>query len=411
MNVDLQRAIDRYVGVPLCALASMLERVLQRRTPPLLPRRIVVILLSEMGSLVLAQPMFALLRDRYPGASLHVLLFGKNREVLDLMASVPPENVITIDDRSLGGLLRTLFAAIRTLRQLRPDAVLDCELFARISSLLAWLSGAPLRVGFHRHTQEGLYRGSFINRRVLYNPYRHLSLQFLTLARALASKTHPLDKEHHDPGDFPLTAPLPGFTAGEVDAFQARIVDDYPRLSGRRLALLYPSGGILPIRAWPPENWRMVASGLLAEGYVVAIIGLPADKPLGRLLSEAVAHPDCVDLTGYTRSVRELVALLGRAALLVTNDGGPAQFSSLTGVPTVALFGPETPQLYGPLGDHASCLHLALPCSPCLTAYNHRNSPCDGDNQCLRRIAPERVLTEARAVVARIRPRSIKDTP
>jgi len=104
--------------------------------------------------------------------------------------------------------------------------------------------------------------------------------------------------------------------------------------------------------------------------------------------------------------VRELVALLGRAALLVTNDGGPAQFSSLTAVPTVALFGPETPALYGPLGDHASCLHLGLPCSPCLTAYNHRNSPCDGDNQCLKRIAPDAVLAAARVVTARGRGRA-----
>jgi hypothetical protein len=70
----------------------------------------------------------------------------------------------------------------------------------------------------------------------------------------------------------------------------------------------------------------------------------------------------------------------------------------------VALFGPETPRLYGPLGDHASCLHRALPCAPCLTAYNHRHSPCDGDNQCLKRIAPAQVLAEARVVVARTRP-------
>ena len=90
MNVHLQRTIDRYVGVPLCALASLVERLrFGSAAQPFLPRRIVVILLSEMGSLVLAQPMFALLRARYPEASLHVLLFGKNREVLDLMASVP----------------------------------------------------------------------------------------------------------------------------------------------------------------------------------------------------------------------------------------------------------------------------------------------------------------------------------
>lgn len=408
MNIDFQRTVDRYVGVPLCALASLLDRVLPRRAPAPSPRRIVVILLSEMGSLVLAQPMFAALRARYPDASLHVMLFGKNREALDLMASVPPENVIVIDDRSLGGLVRTLLAALRTLRRLRPDAVLDCELFARISSLLSWASGAPLRAGFHRHTQEGLYRGSFINRPVLYNPYRHLSLQFLTLARALESGTHPLDKESEDEGGVP--APAPAFLPGEEAEFGARLFGDFPQLAGRRLALVYASGGILPIRAWPVAHWRTLAAGLIDDGYVVAIVGLPADKPLSSALAQAVAHPDCLDITGYTRSVRELVALLGRAALLVTNDGGPAQFSSLTAVPTVALFGPETPQLYGPLGNHASCLHLALPCSPCLTAYNHRNSPCDGDNQCLKRIAPARVLAEARIVVARAHPDSAGST-
>jgi ADP-heptose:LPS heptosyltransferase len=365
-----------------------------------------VILLSEMGSLVLAQPMFALLRARYPEASLHVLLFGKNREVLDLMASVPPENVIAIDDRSLGGLLRTLLAAIRRLRQLQPDAVLDCELFARISSLLSWLSGAPLRAGFHRHTQEGLYRGSFINRPVLYNPYRHLSLQFLTLARAIESQTHPLDKESLDEGPLPAPCQYSGQArSGLRHPFWRRLSAHRGKAAGAALSeRRHPADSRLAV-----ANWRQVASGLLAEGYAVAIIGLPADKALGRALAEAVAHPDCIDLTGYTKSVRELVALLAIAALLITNDGGPAQFSALTAVPTVALFGPETPLLYGPLGEHARCLHLALPCSPCLTAYNHRNSPCDGDNQCLQRIAPAQVLAEARIVVTRAHPQADRD--
>ncbi len=398
MNVDLQRAIDRWAGVPLCALASLADRLLPRRRAPEAPRTIVVILLSEMGSLVLAQPMFALLKARYPGASIHVMLFGKNREVLDLMGSIPPENVIAVDDRSLGGLVRTLASAIRTLRRLRPDAVLDCELFARISALLAWASGAPLIAGFHRHTQDGLYRGSFVNRPVLYNPYRHLAFQFLTLARALESRSHPLDKESLDEGPLPL--PAPAFAPGEADAFNARLDADHPRVRGRPPALIYPSGGILPIRAWPPGHWEALARGLLADGYVVAITGLPSDKALTGALAAAIGSPDCIDLAGYTKSVRELVVLLARAALLVTNDGGPAQFSTLTGIPTVALFGPETPDLYGPLGTHARCLHLRIPCSPCLTAYNHRNSPCDGDNQCLKQIGVDEALAAARKLLA-----------
>ena len=65
------------------------------------PRRILVILLSEMGSLVLAEPMFRKIQSRYPEAELHVMLFAKNREVLDLLQVVPKQNVITLNDGNL----------------------------------------------------------------------------------------------------------------------------------------------------------------------------------------------------------------------------------------------------------------------------------------------------------------------
>jgi len=135
--------------VPICALLSLIERV--RRTfssdaRHKAPGRILVILLSEMGSLVLARPMFAQLRQRYPDASLHILLFGKNREVLDLLGVMPPENVITINDKSLGGFVLDSLKAIRTMRMLKPDVVIDCELFSRVSSIFSHLSGAPIHV-------------------------------------------------------------------------------------------------------------------------------------------------------------------------------------------------------------------------------------------------------------------------
>jgi hypothetical protein len=51
--------------------------------------------------------------------------------------------------------------------------------------------------------------------------------------------------------------------------------------------------------------------------------------------------------------------------------------------------------LYGPLGGDAHVFYRSVSCSPCLTAYNHRNSPCDGDNLCLKSILPEEVLEKA----------------
>jgi ADP-heptose:LPS heptosyltransferase len=464
VNIDLQRWVDRWAGIPLCAAVSGLDAVMRRFRPSasreLAPRAIVVILLSEMGSLVLAHDMFARLQQRYPGAELHALLFGKNREILDLMRVMNPANVHTVDDHSLTALLASLWKVIKALRRAKVDVAIDCELFSRISSLLSFACGATVRVGFHRHTQEGLYRGSHINRRVPYNPYHHISAQFLTLASAIDSTAVPTSKLA-----IRLTGkPPPHVQLGSalVPAMQSRLAQDFPALAGKPLVLVYPGGGILPIRAWPLASYTALCEGLLADGCAVAVIGLKDDQALARQLVGQVqtgidqqknasgrsegppraspapeglepAAPNLleqvwtgdrgeacsesrparprelhtvrsvgaiVDLTGYTRSISELLALFHVARLLVTNDGGPGQFAALTPIWTLMLFGPETPSLYAPLTPHCYSFYSAWPCSPCLTAYNHRSSYCDGDNQCLKVIAPATVLAKARECLA-----------
>ena len=397
MNIKFQRAVDRLAGVPICALFSLVNRLgnfLGAKARPAPPKRILVILLSEMGSLVLAHPMFERLKQRYPGASLHILMFGKNREVLDLMEVMPQENVLTINDRSLSGFAQDSFKAIVRMRALKFDVVIDCELFSRVSSIFSYLSGAPVRVGFHSHTQEGLYRGSFINRPVLYNPYRHLPQQFLAMTAAIESTAVPTTKVA--PADEAITPPALKFPDSELQQVFAQLHSDFPAIKEKKLVLVYPSGGILPIRAWPMENYRQLCASLLADGHAVAIIGMKEDKPYGVDIVSHCQSPYCIDLTGYTKSVRHLLALFHRASLLITNDGGPGQFAALTPVPSLVFFGPETPVLYGSLAKNSHCFFSSFPCSPCLTAYNHRSSPCDGDNQCLKRITPEEVLAKAR---------------
>ena len=366
------------------------------------PRAIVVILLSEMGSLVLANDMFARLKQRYPEATLHALLFRKNREILDLMQVMDPANVHTVDDKSLRGLLGSLWQAIRELRRAKVDIAIDCELFSRISSLLSYASGAAVRVGFHRHTQEGLYRGSHINRRVPYNPYHHISAQFLTLARAIDSTAVPKSKLAVMAS--PKPPPPVQLDTALIQGIQTRLAQDFPAIAGKPLVLVYPGGGILPIRAWPLASYTALCEGLVADGCAVAVIGLKDDQALARQLvanvQAAFPQSPVIDLTGYTRSISELLALFHAAHLLVTNDGGPGQFAALTPIWTLMLFGPETPSLYAPLTPKCHSFYSQWPCSPCLSAYNHRSSYCDGDNQCLKVIAPAAVLAKARECLA-----------
>jgi ADP-heptose:LPS heptosyltransferase len=393
MKIQTQRRIDHYIGTIICLIFSAYYKIFKTDRRPGETRRILIILLSEMGALVLGYPMFQWLKAKFPEASLHIMVFEKNREVVELLGIIPPENIITINDSSMPVFIKSAFAALTAMRRLSLDTVIDCELFSRISSILAFLSGAAVRVGFHPHTQEGLYRGNFMNRPVLYNPYHHISQQFLTLVDAIDSGTDPRAKRLIT-GEK-LKIPAMEIGPDEIEDAKKRLYEKAPAIGEKRIVLIYPGGGLLPIRAWPLDYYCSLADALLQRGYAVCVIGLAEDKPVARTILSHTQNENCVDLTGYTKTIRELMRIFHLSSLLITNDGGPGHFAAMTPVPTIIFYGPETPLLYGPIDSKALNLFLGLSCSPCVTAFNHRNSPCDGDNQCLKQIAPEEVLSKA----------------
>jgi ADP-heptose:LPS heptosyltransferase len=393
MNIAFQRKIDRIVGTFICRILSLFYRKRSEVQTPVTADRILVILLSEMGSLVLAHPMLQRIKNKFPETSLYFLVFEKNREIVEILDVTETDNILTISNDSMLKFVKDSVAVITKMRKLKFDVVIDCELFARVSSILSLLSGAPIRVGFHPYTQEGLYRGNFINVPVMYNPYHHISKQFIGFADAIDSVTVPTSKYAMTDND--LKAPLAKVGQEEISRMRTRVHNDFPEIKDKKLVLVYPTGGLLSIRAWPLDYFCQLSLDLLQKGYAVGVIGLEEDKKLAEAIQSHCQDPCCVDLTGYTRSIRELMILYHLAALLVANDGGPAHFATMTPLPTIILFGPETPELYGPLNEAAVSFHVPISCSPCLTAYNHQTSPCDGDNLCLKLIHPEQVLAKA----------------
>ena len=400
MKLQTQRFIDRWVGQLLCSAVSVWVRFTGLFGAPTqlttAPKNILVILLSEMGSIVLAGPMFAQLRRQYPGAAIHILQLKKNQEVSKLLQLTQVQCMHSLDDSSGAALVNDILSISLKMRRLGLDAVIDCELFSRVSALLSFSTGAAVRVGFTPHTQEGLYRGSFINHAIPYNPYQHISKQFLSLVDALGSTGSAPRNKAAPIRDLPADTELSvAFANGELETYRAKLVADHPATTNRKLVLMYAGGGILPERAWPSEHYARVAKGLCAAGFAVGLIGLKDDAQLAQDLIVEIRDAACIDLTGYTRSIRELLMLFHAANLLITNDGGPGHFATLTPIQTMVFFGPETGKLYGPLGTRSAILESGIACSPCLSAYNHRLTFCDGDNQCLKRIAPDPVLAQA----------------
>ena len=146
----------------------------------------------------------------------------------------------------------------------------------------------------------------------------------------------------------------------------------------------FPSG---PGRLKSTLNWRNVSYPI--PEIVIILIGAEADWETTQQVHQALNHARCVQFTGQT-TFAELMDLFCISDLLITNDSGPAHFASLTGIKNFVFFGPETPRLYAPLGKNTQVLYADFPCSPCLTAYNHRNTPCR-DNKCLQSIPVDEV--------------------
>ncbi len=107
------------------------------------------------------------------------------------------------------------------------------------------------------------------------------------------------------------------------------------------------------------------------------------------LTKEAISER-CIDFTDKT-SFKDLLDLLNLADVLVTADGGTAHFAGLTAIKSIVLFGPETPALYAPLGQHTTCLFAGLACCPRLSAYNHRKTSCT-DPKCMKAITVDQVF-------------------
>ena len=109
-------------------------------------------------------------------------------------------------------------------------------------------------------------------------------------------------------------------------------------------------------------------------GRRVVVTGGRAERDLAARVTGRVGA-GATSLAGRL-SVGAFVALLARAEAVVSNDTGPVHLASALGVPTLAVFGPNTPVLYGPLAAGSRAFYRALPCSPCLTTTNYRSSRC-----------------------------------
>jgi ADP-heptose:LPS heptosyltransferase len=406
LKPDTIRKIDLWLGRPCCWALTLLRRMARVNggadDPKGPPKKILFIKLIEQGSTVLAYPAICRAVDMVGRENVFFWVFEENREILDLVDVIPGENVLVTRSSHF---LSFVFDVVRTLikvRRLRVDATVDMEFFARATAILAFLTGARKRVGLHKFTSEGPYRGDLLTHRIQYNPYLHVARQYHVMVESL---TLPLDQIPMPKCEaLPTDLCPPRFEPLEAEIRQVQGLLDH--VAGRKveppIVLMNPNASdMLPLRKWPSERFIELAKEVLCfrPDATLVITGAPSEASAAAHIESAIGSHQVLNMAGKT-TLRELLVLFSMADILVTNDSGPGHFSSMTDIQTISLFGPETPALYGPLGKNSHIVWSGLACSPCVNVFNHRFSPCR-DNVCMKSISVAQVFEICLGLLAR----------
>jgi ADP-heptose:LPS heptosyltransferase len=400
VGISTLQSTDRWVGVPLCAILTLLRRIFEcaRRPGPHQIRRILFVKFAEQGSTVLAYPAIRRAIDMVGRENVYFVVFEDNRFILDAMDVIPEGNVITIATHSLFGFTLSTLRSVHRVRKIRVDTVIDMEFLTRFSAMLTFATGAKTRVGFHTFFGDGPYRGDLMTHRLLYNPHLHTSQMFEAMVEALT----------RDPSVFPTfdftpsaNQPLARFrpSLSEVAEINALLQRENPRIGSAPLILLNPNASdLLPLRRWPAARYVELARRLL-ERYpelFIGFTGAPAEAVPNKQLADEVGSSRVILLAGKT-TLRQLLVLYARSEILVTNDSGPAHFASMTPIRVLTLFGPETPALFAAQSTNATALWAGIACSPCVNAYNNRQSVCR-NNLCMQAITVDDVFKEVTGI-------------
>ncbi len=338
-----------------------------------------------MGDSVLVRLILEQLRSQHPSMDIGVLAGAGTRDILALDSNFRV-HLYSQNNLSVGSALTTLL----TIRRCRYDAVLNFEQGSLAGTAFLAAAGIPFHAGF-------VAAGHEVKTRLLSHPLRFdenrtMWEAFLTLARLL------------DPG---LSAEIGSFPI-RCRPQTAAWLDQWLAAHGVRgqqpVALHLGSAPTMDFRRWPLERFVRLAEELRAAIAVecVVLTGTPVEKDLVAGFIRGYSGRS-IDASGLG-SIERTIALLSRCRLVVSNDTGIMHLAAAIGVPTVGLFGPNTPRHWAPVGPRAAYVYeTSAPCSPCINNYTN-SMPPDCTNpvrgRCMRDISVSSVLAAACRLVS-----------
>ena len=305
--------------------------------------RFLVVKFGSLGDIVHCLPSVAQLRKAFPKAEIDWLVERKNKIAVEMsgldVKLVPIDTYQWRNEPSIGHP-KEIAEFVWALRTHGYDCTIDFQGLIK-SAFFAYLSGAPMRIGWERDFLKESVSGLFYTEVV--KPKRvHIIDQQMELLKPLG-----IDPDWY--AEVPLKA-----------SDKARKAVDQ-KLKGLANYVLINPGGNWPTKCWRPERYGELAGRLMKDGLPVAVTWGPGEESMVRILVKAAGS----GVREIPTSLEELVALCERAKLFVGGDTGPMHFAAAAGTPIVSIFGPTSSDRNGPFRREDIVVEKRLSCRPC----------------------------------------------
>lgn len=381
------RFVDDWLGMLLCSLIGRIIQIKNYFLPiktEIDTKKVKTILCQKyfgMGTILHAIPLIRALKQHYPHAKIIFMTLESNREIVQLIQMA--DEVLTIRLDSLGIFIRGVLSNIMYLIQQRVDISIDLEFFSKFTMIVSFLCNAKIRVGLH---QKRIRPEGIMTHNIYYNHYKHISDIYFAFTNAFGIER----KQEY------FTSYLPSLRSSQEKVLRNKFGLKH---DVQIVIINVNASELFKFRRWP-SNYFIELIELLIQRYpnfYYILIGGKSDCKYVEEIYQSIDNRNdrLINCAGKT-NIKELVALIEMAYLMISNDSGPMHIASLCSVNLVAFFGPETPVVYGPINENALVFSPnGLYCSPCMSIYDSKKSLYAEEcleNECLTNVKPKEVF-------------------
>ncbi len=370
MNLNKLRYLDRKIGVPLCSLFYLFKKMAFWRAPHKFSKenvkKILVIKIWGMGSIILASPLFKNLRENFPDSEIWFLTHESFQSIY------PTKFFGAIETMKLKGVFSGITDFVRLIKKFRRqkfDLVIDLEIVSRYTALLAYFSGAKTKVGFEILGQN---KDKLYDFTAGYHESKHITKTFLGTLESLGI-------------DFVNHAPLaPEFSASDEQGLNFLLAQQ--KISRPYIVVNINASELSLERRLPLGLFKSIINKIIDDfpRHAIILIGSQRERAyVENFIKEySLAGSKIFNAAGLF-SLGEFFVLMKNAALVISNDSGPAQIAGVFDVPLVVFFGPESPTIYGSFSKKTKIFYSNLFCSPCISVYRDKKINCRFNQKCL----------------------------